>query len=171
MAPPARIRINAQVPFPANVVGAGSVLVSKIFGIWTISLDLETLIDVIEPSITEIIDAYFADLSRSVQSVTAGSGVILTNTANLVVNRVAPATTNLTLPEAVSRNGKPLRIIDYSQSVINHTITLTPYQVSQKIMRQSSWSMYSNSASLVSMTLVPIVDPDDALNYVWIIAP
>jgi len=105
------------------------------------------------------------------QVVTASSDTITTATTHLLVNRSGPSTTGLTLPNASARPGVPLSIADYSQSVTDHTITLTPHQASQKVMRQSTWPLYSNAASLASVTLIPIVDPDDSSNYVWIIAP
>lgn len=110
-------------------------------------------------------------LVTDVQTVTGSSGTIASGTAILLVNRTAPSTTALTLPNAASRDGVPLSIADYSQSVTEHTITLTPALAAQKIMRQSTWTLLSNSANLASVTLVPIVDPDDSSNYVWIIAP
>jgi hypothetical protein len=105
------------------------------------------------------------------QVVTASSGVVADTTSHLIVNRSAPSTTALTLPNLSTWLCPRLAIVDYSQSVTDHTITLTPYQASQKIMRQSTWPLYSNAASLVSLSLERIVDPDDATNYVWIIAP
>ena len=110
-------------------------------------------------------------LVTDVQTVTGSSGTIASGTAILLVNRTAPSTTALTLPNAASRDGVPLAVADYSQSVTDHTITLTPAISTQKIMRQSTWPLYSNASNLASVTLVPIVDPDDASNYVWIIAP
>lgn len=118
---------------------------------------------------------YYFTLSQiaglvSRQVITA-SGTISTATTHLVVNRSAPSATGLTLPNASLRPGIPLAVIDYSQSVTDHTITLTPALAAQKIMRQSTWPLYSNASNLASVTLVPIVDPDDSSNYVWIIAP
>lgn len=102
---------------------------------------------------------------------TGSSGTIATATDIAYVNRSAPATTDLTLPDASLREGRPLSVLDYSQSVTDHTITLTPFQASQKVMRQSTWPLYSNSVSLAGVRLVPIVDPDNSANWVWIIVP
>lgn len=107
----------------------------------------------------------------SVQSVISASDTIEDLVTNVAINRTAPSTTALALPDASIRNGRELRIADYSQSVTGHTITLTPFQASQKIMRQSTWPLYSNAANLASVTLFPVIDPDDADNYVWVIAP
>lgn len=107
----------------------------------------------------------------SVQTITSSSGTISAGTDILIVNRSAPSTTAVTLPNASLRNGRYLSVTDFSSSVTAHTITLTPYQASQTVMRQSTWPLYSNTSSLAAVTLIPVVDPDDSSNYVWIIAP
>lgn len=43
MSLPANIRVNASVPFPAQVKGAGPVTISRVNGIWTISLGVTQL--------------------------------------------------------------------------------------------------------------------------------
>ncbi|MCC6172078.1 MAG: hypothetical protein IT481_08620 [Gammaproteobacteria bacterium] len=105
------------------------------------------------------------------QEVTGASATIDETVTTVIVNRTAPAATALTLPNALTRLGRLLRIVDLSQSVTDHVITLTPYAAAQKIMRQSTWPLYSSAASLASLTLRPIVDPDDDANAIWIIAP
>lgn len=106
-----------------------------------------------------------------IQVVTASSDVIADATTHLLVNRSAPSTTGLTVPNASLRAGRRLSVIDYSTSVTDHTITLTPFSVAQKIMRNATWPLFSNASNLASATLVPIIDPDDAANYIWVIAP
>lgn len=105
------------------------------------------------------------------QEVTTSSDTIESTVSLVIINRSAPSTTALTLPDADARNGQILRIIDYSQSVTAHTITLTPASVAQTIMRQATWTLYSNAASLAAITLRPIEDPDDSTNTVWAYAP
>lgn len=107
----------------------------------------------------------------SLQIVTGSSDTIADDTSHVLVNRSAPSTTGLTLPDASTRNGRPLAIIDYSSSVVDHSITLTPVSGAQKIMRQSTWGLASNAYQLASVTLIPIEDPDDSGNTIWIIAP
>ena len=109
-------------------------------------------------------------IPADVQSVTTSSATVDATIGTVTINRVAPVTTALALPNAGNRNGKTLRITDYSTSVTDHAITLTP-SAGQKVMRQTTWPLYSNAASLASVELVPIVDPDDASNFVWIITP
>jgi hypothetical protein len=109
--------------------------------------------------------------SVSIQTVTGATGTILAGTDRLIINRTAPVTTNLTMPDAGGKAGKKLGIIDYSQSVTNHSIVLTPFTGSQKIMRQSTWTLNSTSDSLAAETFEAVVDPDDPTNYVWVYAP
>lgn len=105
-----------------------------------------------------------------IQTITGSSGTVNTATDVLLIKRAGPSTTAVTLPDASLRNGRELIIKDYSTSVTAHTITNTPHQASQKVDLQSTWTLLSNSASLASVRLRPIVDPDDGANYVWIVA-
>lgn len=109
--------------------------------------------------------------ASDVQEVTASTDTISATVSTVVVNRSAPSTTGLTLPNAGARGGRQLRVVDFSTAVTDHTITLTPASAAQKVMRQSTWSLFSNASSLAAVTLRPIVDPDDATNFVWVIAP
>lgn len=109
--------------------------------------------------------------TQSVQNITTGAVTISDTTTHAIVNRTGPSTTALAMPNAATRGGRPLSVIDLSQSVTGHTITLTPAIAAQKIMRQSTWQLFSNSVSLASATFIPVVDPDDATNYVWVMAP
>lgn len=110
-------------------------------------------------------------VSPTLQAITTGNDTIATATDLAYINRSAPGSTGITLPDASARLGRPLRVVDFSQTVTAHTITLTPFSVGQKIMRQSTWELFSNSVSLAAVTLIPVVDPDDDSNYVWMIAP
>jgi hypothetical protein len=107
----------------------------------------------------------------TIDEFTSGSGTIGANAITAIVNRVAPTATALTLPDASLRNGRALAIADMSTSIAEHTITLTPADADQKIMRESSWPIVSTAASRASVTLIPVVDPDDDTNHIWIIAP
>lgn len=109
--------------------------------------------------------------ASDMQEVTTGTATTELGISTIAINRTAPSTTGITLPNASLRGGRQLRIVDFSQSVTEHTITLTPQSVAQKIMRQATWTMLSNPSNLSSVTLRPIVDPDDSTNYVWVIAP
>lgn len=89
--------------------------------------------------------------------ITGASFVVGASDFTIAINRVAPSTTAGTLPAVSARLGRPIRIVDYSTSVVDHTITLTP-SGAETIMRQATWPLYSNASNLASMTLWPSVD-------------
>lgn len=72
------------------------------------------------------------------------------------IQRSAPATTALAIPSVVNQRG-PLHIVDWSTSVTNHVITLTP-NGAETIMRQSSWQILSSASQLGSLRLYPSPD-------------
>lgn len=86
--------------------------------------------------------------------VTGSSSTIPAGTEAVLVQRVAPSATALTLPPVANQDGKPLRIADLSTSVTAHEITLTP-DGSETIMGASTWVLYSNAASLAGVMLIP----------------
>ena len=116
-----------------------------------------------------LFDDYDAGLTNSVPKeptlVTTGSASVAAGTAAVAVQRVAPATTALSLPTVASRDGLPLRIVDWSTSVTDHAITMTP-NGTEKIMLAATWTINSNAAQLASVTLYP----STVLNG-WYIAP
>lgn len=116
-----------------------------------------------------LFDDYDEALTNSVPKeptvVTTSSAVVVAGTAAVAVQRAAPSATGLTLPPVATQDGLPLSIIDWSTSVVDHTITLTP-NGSETIMRAATWPIYSNAASLGSLTLYP----STTLNG-WYIAP
>ena len=97
--------------------------------------------------------------------ITTASASVASGTAAIAIQRTAPTATDLTLPAVASRSGVPLHIVDWSSSVVDHTITLTPAGT-EKIMQAATWKLFSNPASLGSLTLYPSV----TLNG-WYIAP
>lgn len=101
------------------------------------------------------------------QSVTSASGVVPIGTTVLAVQRIAPANTALVLPSLSAQwlSGSDLKIVDWSTSIINHTITLATTDGST-IMKQSSWGLRSTPDQLAGITLTPVPDLDG-----WIIAP
>lgn len=86
--------------------------------------------------------------------VTTSSATIAAGTMAVAVQRSAPSTTTLTLPAVADQDGVPLKIADYSTSVTDHQITLTPAS-GEEIMGLSSWVLYSTAASLAGVTLIP----------------
>jgi len=102
----------------------------------------------------------FQSISISGLSITAGISLA-------AIQRVAPAATAITLPNLAQQitSGKKLQIVDFSTSVVNHTITLSVPDTAT-IMQQSSWQLLSTAVQLAGITLQP--SPD--LN-AWVIAP
>jgi len=101
----------------------------------------------------------------SFQSIAAATGTVAAATTLFAIQRAAPAATAVLLPSIASRNGRLLKIVDFSTGVTNHTITLTTPDGST-IMQNASWQLLSTAAQLAGITLQP--SPD--LN-AWIIAP
>lgn len=86
--------------------------------------------------------------------VTTGSSAVVAGTAAVAIQRVAPATTALSLPTVASQDGLPLRIVDWSTSVTDHAITMTP-NGTEKIMLAATFTINSNASQLASITLYP----------------
>lgn len=103
--------------------------------------------------------------AEPVTPVTTSSATIADAAVAIAVVRTSPSSTALTLPAVANRNGIPLKIFDWSSSVTAHEISLMP-DGSEKIMRASSWSIFSNAAQLSGITLYP----STTLNG-WYIAP
>lgn len=115
-----------------------------------------TIIDPVDAD--ELFDDYDAGLTNSVPeeptAVTGSSATVAAGTSAIAIQRAAPATTGLTLPTVASQDGVPLHIVDWSTSVTEHTITLTP-NGAETIMRQATFQIVSNTAQLASITLYP----------------
>lgn len=114
---------------------------------------------VIDPSdAIQLFNDYDTALTNSIPKeptvVTTASAVIPAGTGAVAVQRAGPATTGLTLPSVTAQDGVPLSIVDWSTAVTDHTITLTP-DGAETIMKAATWPIYSNAASLGSLTLYP----------------
>lgn len=136
------MKLQMTPVFPAGVVGAGGITVTVTNGVYTISLSSSA-----EPVIV------------------AGDAVIAPLTGTLAVIRNNPVATTLLLPDVTLQQSIPLRIIDWSTNVIDHTITLTAFGA-QSIMRQPTWPIASNAVQLGSLTLYPSVNLNG-----WYLAP
>lgn len=119
--------------------------------------------DPVTGTVIEAADAisYYDDIDEGLTNalpveptVVTVDGAISAGTAAVAIEKTAPSATALSLPSVTSQNGVPLTIIDWSSSVTAHTITLTP-NGSETIMRAATFAVYSNSASLGSVTLYP----------------
>ncbi len=115
-----------------------------------------TLIDPTDA--TSLFDDYDAGLTNSVPKepilVTTGSSSIAAGVPVVAIQRVAPATTALALPKVADQDGVPLRIVDWSTSVTDHAITMTP-NGTEKIMLAATFAINSNASQLASITLYP----------------
>lgn len=126
---------------------------------------------VIDPTdAISLFDDYDTGLTNSIPkepTSSAGGGTIpvTAGTAALAITGSALSATSVTLPTVTAQDGVPLRIIDWSSSVTDHAITLTP-NGSEKIMRASSWVIYSNASQNASITLYPSTTLSG-----WYIAP
>lgn len=126
--------------------------------------------DIIDP--TDAIE-YYDDIDLALTNsipkepivVTGSSATITAGTAAVAVQRASPATTGLTLPPVADQDGVPLRIIDWSTSVTEHAISLTP-NGAETIMLAATWTIFSTSVQLASISLYP----STVLNG-WYIAP
>lgn len=120
-----------------------------------------------EPATPALWGAVLATGGYSFQSVAAPSSAVIAGTSILAIQRTAPAETALLLPNLAAQwlTGRPLKIVDYSNSVANHVVTLTTPDGSA-IMQQTSWQLLSTAAQLAGATLHPCPDLNG-----WIIAP
>jgi len=102
----------------------------------------------------------------SFQSVASASGAALLGTTILAVQRAAPGTTAIVLPNLAAQfaTGRPLKIVDWSTAVVNHVITLTTPDGST-IMQQAAWQLLSTAVQLASIALYPSPDLNG-----WVIA-
>lgn len=134
------IKGRMDVRFPGNVTAQNPIILDKTGGNFAFTLDINALVQYIEAN------------TGTLQSVTSASATILPTTTLLVVQRIAPTLTELAMPPL--DGGLRVRILDWSTSVIEHEIRLTP-QAGVSIMRAATWSAFSNSAQLTSLALSP----------------
>lgn len=102
------------------------------------------------------------------QSVATPTANVNVGTTLLAIQRVAPVTTVLTLPNLVAQwsSGKRLQVVDFSTNIASvHTITLiTPDGTT--IMQKNTWQILSTTDQLNGLDL----QPSPELN-TWVIAP
>lgn len=124
---------------------------------------------VIDPNdATQLWTDYDSALTNSIPkepTLVTVDGAVGDTDATVAVQKTAPTKTELSLPSVLARDGLPLHVVDWSTSVTDHEIELTP-NGSETIMTAATWSIYSNSAQLGSLTLYP----STVLNG-WYIAP
>ncbi|MCW5692563.1 MAG: hypothetical protein KIT48_09370 [Pseudolabrys sp.] len=115
---------------------------------------------VIDPiGANELFDDYDTGLTNSIPkepTSAAGGGTIPVSAtdATLAVTGSALTHTTLTLPSVAARDGLPLHIVDWSTSVTDHEIEITP-DGAETIMNLSTWSIFSNASQSAGITLYP----------------
>lgn len=116
-----------------------------------------------------LFDQAFAEAAAGVipepREITSSTGTVTAGESAIAVVRVAPSTTTIFLPAVLAQGGIPLRVFDWSSSVTDHVLTITPHGT-ETIMRQSTWPLYSNASNLASVLLTPSVTLGG-----WYIAP
>lgn len=95
----------------------------------------------------------------------AGPVAIASATSLLAVQRAAPVNTALTLPAVASRNGKLLRVVDWSTAVAGHEIDVTAAG-GETIMQRATFKLFSTADQLAGVQLYPSIDLTG-----WVIAP
>lgn len=114
-------------------------------------------------------DLWAALFSRAVtgysfQSAASAANVVLPGTSLLAIQRNAPATTTIILPDVVAQGNKPLRIVDWSSNVVSHVITVQRAGNST-IMQRQTFALLSTADQAAGVTL----QPSPELNG-WVIA-
>jgi hypothetical protein len=99
------------------------------------------------------------------RQITTSTGTILSTDYAVAIIRNAPSVTTLTFPAITNRSSVPVIVFDWSTNVTSHNIVCVPNGTST-FMQQTSWSLYSNEASLAGAQFYPSI----SLNG-WYIAP
>lgn len=106
-----------------------------------------------------LFDDYDEALTASIPTeptVVTVDGTVAADAATIAIEKTAPTATALSLPTVAARNGLPLHIVDWSTSVTDHAITLTPNAANTGgIMKSATLVLNSTSAQLASVTLYP----------------
>lgn len=120
-----------------------------------------------QPATPALWNALLTPGGYALQSVTTASGVVLTGTTILAIQRTAPTATALILPKLSEQwlTGRPLKIVDWSTAIVNHAITLSTPDGST-IMQQASWQLLSSAVQLAGIALYPAPELNG-----WVIAP
>jgi len=105
-----------------------------------------------------------ASVSGQFQLVTGNTATVDADTTLIAIERSNPAATTLTLPPVADKS-KPLQVVDWSSNVVAHQITLVP-DGTEKIMRLSTFRLFSTPDQLAGVTLYPSTDLAG-----WVIAP
>lgn len=103
----------------------------------------------------------------SFHSTTAATDTVPDGTSLVAIQRTSPSATALTLPLLANQGGKALVIVDWSTSVTDHTITITPASgVGTTIMKAANWTIKSSAGQPAAVVIYPSIDLNG-----WGIAP
>jgi len=96
----------------------------------------------------------------------SGASILLpVGTSAAVVQRAVPTATAIALPSVTAQDGMPISIADWSSSVVEHAITITP-DGTETIMGKPSITIYSTPDQLAGVKLYPSTNLAG-----WYIAP
>jgi hypothetical protein len=109
---------------------------------------------VLDGATTRSITARNALGQKEPVSVAGASAAIAVGENAAAIQRAAPAATAITLPAVAPQDGIPISILDWSTSVTEHAITITP-NGSETIMGKPSITIYSTPDQLAGITLYP----------------
>lgn len=144
----ASLKLKVASRIPALLAAESPIILTRAGANYTFSLSIDALRDSLD-------DIYVpVTLFSGPLVITGSSAAVVAGTRAIAIQRTAPSATAISLPAVLDQDGMPLSIIDWSSSVTDHTITLTP-DGSETIMLAATWPMYSNAASLASLTLYP----------------
>jgi len=170
MSLPYNLRVNTSVPFPALVIGASGIKVTKQNGIWTISPDYTAFPQVAtisDPANTyvlvwnaisglfSVVPASAVNSSKVVRTLTAaGPYTALPTDEVLLINQTVGAA--FTVNVDWSARTKPLRIVDGKGDAATNNITITP-TAGQTQLGTVNYS-YIIDGNGGSITLTPLPD-------------
>jgi hypothetical protein len=143
MAPPARIRINTQVPFPSQVTGSGPVTVTKQNGIWSVGLQVANLAQMpanTDPTKAQVLlwNVVLSTWQSTTLAIVAGTAIAPTSIAfgaspytpvqgdSVLYVDTSGGPIVINLPLAGSRGGLPLTIKDTTGHAATNNITIKP---------------------------------------------
>lgn len=140
------IRGKMDVRFPAQVIATSPILLDKTGGVFTFSMDMDALED--------MLGAVFEPIHAHVdQHITSGaSATIQTNAETVRVDKTIGSATTLTLPPANTML-YPVLIVDWKGDAGTNNITINP-NGTEKIQGLSSWTIAGNYGS-VSLKPIP----------------
>ena len=147
MSPPANVTVNFPVPFPALVVGDGSISVTKVNGVWHVGISYATQLDRLPPpatyattfllyydvgtnanykiSIAEL-GGLFGGIPAPTIVTAAGTYNVAATDTVVLINKTVSAAASVQLPTIASRFGVPIVVKDFKGDAAGNNITILP---------------------------------------------